>query len=99
MPLGARRTLLPQWGLTSSGPTHLQLWPLHVEVGTRAWWPLQRVMQGPVIASGVSAPQCHQRAARGQGLTHLGPVWEWLLLSSTSQALWSITLKTLEPYT
>lgn len=59
---------------TAHGPTHLQLWPLHAKVGEGGGRPLESIVQTPISAGGAGAPQCYQRAARGHGFGHLGPV-------------------------
>lgn len=55
-------------------PSHLQLWPVHAEAGVGGGGSLEGIAQVP-LSSG--APQCHQGAARGHRLRHLGPAVGW----------------------
>lgn len=74
VPLGSPGSGLDVHLGTVHGPAHLQPWPLHAEVGEGGGRPLKSVVQTPISAGGVGAPQCHQGAARGLRFRHLGPV-------------------------
>lgn len=59
---------------TAHGPAHLQLWPLHAEVGEGGGRPLKSIVQTPISAGRIGAPQSHQGLTGGHSFRHLGPV-------------------------